>query len=158
MKKLLFSAILYCFYTTHSLAAKVSLEPLFDSSPEVEVKFEGLTLVQFWASWCRSCSEGFWDLKELKNKHQGLRYITVSLDEDKNTAQKYITKNPKFANLKKLSYLDSKNKLSGLYSVESVPTILLLQDGKVIERREGHYFQSSVRELEAKIKSLGRKR
>ena len=55
---------------------------------------KGPTVLQFWASWCRSCSEVFYDMKEATTKSKGVSYFTISIDEDYNTMKKYLEKHP----------------------------------------------------------------
>jgi thioredoxin 1 len=43
--------------------------------------------------------------------------------------------------------VDTNPQVAGNYSVKSVPTVLLFEDGKVIERRTGAIAEDSLREL-----------
>ena len=98
-----------------------------------------VSLVQFWASWCHSCAVTVFDVFDIKKHNDDLRYIAVSIDEDKNAALSYLKKHPLAAKISYSSYIDLKKEMSQTFNVQTVPTLFLIDsNGKVIIRHEGH--------------------
>jgi thioredoxin 1 len=84
-----------------------------DSSFEQEVlKAKGLTLVDFWATWCSPCRMLAPVLEEVAAEHDGKLVIgKVDVDSCPNTAM--------------------------TYGVQSIPTMILFKDGEPLERLVG---------------------
>lgn len=93
-----------------------------DFETQVE-KTEGLTVVDFWATWCAPC-----------------RMIAPVLDQ---LAQQYDGK----ARVMKLD-VDSNVKTASRFNVRSIPTMLFFKDGKLVDQVIG----ADKAKLEAKFK------
>ncbi len=93
--------------------AKEHLKSVSDASFDAEVlKAERPTLVDFWAPWCGPCRAMGPVLEEIARDYEGrLNVVKVNVDE-----------NPK---------------ISLLYGVRSIPTLLLIKDGEIRETRVG---------------------
>jgi thioredoxin 1 len=93
--------------------AKEHLKSVGDASFDAEVlKAERPTLVDFWAPWCGPCRAMTPVLEEIARDYEGrLNVVKVNVDE-----------NPK---------------ISLLYGVRSIPTLLLIKDGEIRETRVG---------------------
>ncbi len=76
-------------------------------SQEVE-KFNGLTLVDFWATWCGPCQVIAPVIEQLAEEYDG-RVKVAKLDTDAN--QRTTVK----------------------YNVRSIPSVLLFKDGQLVE-------------------------
>lgn len=84
-----------------------------DTDFELEVeKQSGLTVVDFWATWCAPC-----------------RMIAPILDQ---LASEYAGK----AKVTKLD-VDSNQKTASRFNVRSIPTILFFKDGKLVDQVVG---------------------
>jgi len=116
---------------------------------------EGETLLlQFWASWCHSCSALMWDMDEIASKNDGVRYLAVSIDDDHEAARAYIRKHRLFDKYSDRYFVDTDKVLSSSLDVTTVPTILLVNDqGDVLVRKSGHLnatdFQDFTRAMRA---------
>ncbi len=73
---------------------------------------EGVTMVDFWATWCGPCIKQGPIIEEIANDFNG-RAVIGKLDVDKN------------------------EKMRDDYYVRTIPTIIFFKDGKVVERLVG---------------------
>lgn len=100
---------------------KVTLSAFRDKNP---------VLLNFYADFCGPCKEEFPHLKEIDEKFssKGLRVISVSLDEDRETASRIPNQNRvKFPVL-----FDPKGTIAEKYAVRAIPhTVVIGKDGKV---------------------------
>lgn len=70
-----------------------------------------LVLVDFWASWCGPCKMVGPIYEELSNEVNGVKFIKVNVDENQATAREY--------------------------QVASIPTILAIKNGEVVDSSIG---------------------
>jgi thioredoxin 1 len=86
---------------------------LTDSNFDTEVKKPGAPiLVDFWAEWCGPCRMVAPILEQLSDEYTGkVRIGKVNVDDH--------------------------NALAGKYGIQSIPTLLLFKDGKVVEQYIG---------------------
>ncbi len=68
-------------------------------------------LVDFWAAWCGPCQMVGPLVEQLSEEMSGIKFVKVNIDEEP--------------------------ELAGRYQVESIPTFLLIKDGKVVKREVG---------------------
>lgn len=97
-----------------------------------EISKNRLTIIDFWASWCRPCMQEMPNIKALHSQYKTLGIIGVSLDEDKEQWQNTI--NEQDLNWVQLSDLQGWNsKAARLFEVSSIPyTLVVAQDGTII--------------------------
>ena len=69
---------------------------------------ESLVLVDFWAEWCGPCRAISPIVEQIAREYPSIKVAKLNVDD-----------NPK---------------LSMIYDVRSIPTIMLFEDGKVVER------------------------
>ena len=81
-----------------------------DSTFEQETA-EGLVLIDFWATWCGPCKMIAPVIEELANEMENVKFVKVDVD-----------KNPGSA---------------GKYQIQSIPTLLIFKDGKVVDTLVG---------------------
>jgi thiol-disulfide isomerase/thioredoxin len=95
-----------------------------------------VTLVDFWASWCKPCRMENPNVVKLYNEFhsKGLNIIGVSLDEDADEWKKAIIKDQ--LTWKQVSNLKGwQDPIARLYEVEQIPTTLLLDNsGKIVAK------------------------
>lgn len=95
-----------------------------------------VTLLQFWASWCPSCSGLMRDLEAVALARPKLRYLSVSTDEKRDSAMRALASLPYTEGLR---LHDATQRWATRYAVQTVPTIVVLSaDGEIIYRHEGH--------------------
>jgi thioredoxin 1 len=89
------------------------------------LKSNKLTVVDFWAEWCGPCRRVGPAVEELANEYNGKVNIgKLNVDHSPNTCQKY--------------------------NITSIPTLLFIKNGKVVDRLVGAHPKSA---MEKKIKA-----
>jgi thiol-disulfide isomerase/thioredoxin len=104
---------------------------------EVELsKLEGknVVLLDFWATWCPPCREVMPALLEVSNEYKakGVRYLAVNLREEPAKISAYL----KSVKLDIEVPLDKDGKIAGLYHVEGIPTMAIVDKKGIV--REVH--------------------
>jgi thioredoxin 1 len=91
-----------------------------DANFETEVeKADGLTIVDFWATWCGPCRMVAPILDQLATEYEGKLKVT-KLDVDANI------------------------KTGSRFNVRSIPTLLFFKDGKVVDQIIGAVPKASI--------------
>jgi peroxiredoxin len=112
------------------------------------VRFGGatsaLTLVNVWATWCRSCKEEFAELEKTRVAYEGkgLKVIAVSVDQGSSTkVQAFVAaQGSQFPVVH-----DHDAKISALYGVGGLPSTYLIDgSGKVIWSLTGSFLEDSA--------------
>ena len=83
--------------------------------------FQGLVLVDFWATWCGPCQMLAPVIDEISNEQKDLKIVKVDVDSEPDLAVKY--------------------------NVSSIPTVIIFKDGKIIDtiigfRQKSDYLNS----------------
>ncbi len=88
---------------------------------------KGVTLVDFWAEWCGPCRMVAPIIEELASEYEGKAIIgKVDVDENPDVAMKF--------------------------NIRSIPTILILKDGEVVDKQVGATTKQKLTEkLEAHL-------
>jgi len=103
-----------------------------------------LTLVNVWATWCRSCKEEFAELEKTRVAYEskGLKVVAVSVDQGSSTkVQAFVTaQGSQFPVVH-----DHDAKISALYGVGGLPSTYLIDgSGKVIWSLTGSFLEDSA--------------
>jgi cytochrome c biogenesis protein CcmG, thiol:disulfide interchange protein DsbE len=104
----------------------------------VELKGENLTIIDFWATWCKPCVTAMPKINMLyeKYKTQGVNVIGVSMDGTRSRAKI----SPLVSSLS-VTYpivIDFNNDLSNAFGVSVLPTLIILdKNGKKVFEHEG---------------------
>lgn len=119
-----------------------------------EFQGEELTIIDFWATWCKPCVKAMPELNGLYNayKDKGVGMIGLSVDSPRNVA-----KIGPFVRSMGIDYpvlLDLDQKLMGEYNVVAIPTLIVLNDkGEVLYKHTG-YQPGDKTILKNKLESL----
>jgi thiol-disulfide isomerase/thioredoxin len=119
-----------------------------------DLKGENLTVIDFWATWCKPCIKSIPKFVEMNEKlaPQGVSFIGISVDGPRN-----LSKVKPFAKSLGINYpvlLDTDNSLMARLRVQAVPTLLIVNsDDEVVYFHEG-YSPGEEKMIEAEIIKL----
>ncbi|MBI2667470.1 thioredoxin [Candidatus Woesearchaeota archaeon] len=86
----------------------------------IEKELKGKIIIDFWADWCYPCKEMSPLFEEISKEIKGLKFAKIDVDEEPEIASRF--------------------------GVMSIPTFLLLKDGKEVKRFVGVMAKSSLKE------------
>lgn len=118
-----------------------------------DLKGDKLTVLDFWASWCRPCLKAMPKLEKVYQEvsDKGVAVIGVNVDGPRS-----FSKALPLINSLKISYpniSDIEGKLKDELEVSSMPTLLIVKGNKVVYRHEG-YAPGDEEEWLKKIEKL----
>lgn len=105
-----------------------------------------LVLLDFWASWCGPCIAQIPDIKKLTEQFhsEDIEVIGVSLDRNPKDFKSAISQ----YQMTWKHILDHRKKISNLYSISAVPTILLIdREGKIIFKNDKGHTVNDLQKL-----------
>lgn len=109
-------------------------------------------LMQFWASWCTSCSSLMIQMQEFAEEHkaQNLKFVTVSVDEELSAAKSYFEHLPAdFKSLADFAYFDKAGDFAEKLRVKAIPSIMLISSsGEIVMQLTGHPNSSQIKDME----------
>jgi thiol-disulfide isomerase/thioredoxin len=119
-----------------------------------ELKGTNLTILDFWATWCKPCQRSIPAMVELYDRYQpeGVEIIGINIDSPRNLPKV----RPVSASLG-INYpvlLDSNSELMGKLHVTVVPTLLILDTNDEIIYRHQGYRPGDEKVLEEKLDEL----
>ena len=86
---------------------------------EVVINYEGVALVDFWATWCGPCKMIAPIIEELSEEMPNIKVAKVDVDENENLANKY--------------------------EISSIPTLMIFKGGKLVETLVGFMPKDSLK-------------
>lgn len=102
--------------------------------------FKGkVVLVDFWATWCLPCRATKEVLDSVRAKHPGLEVLSVGIDENRKTFDKYVKEKP-FSN----PVLFDTRQTFKAWHVVPLPAVFLVKDGQVVAQWTGATSESSI--------------
>jgi thiol-disulfide isomerase/thioredoxin len=101
-------------------------------------------VLQFFASWCTSCGGVATEMRAALQAHPGIRYVPVSLDEERAAAAK--------GPFGKNAYFDKGRALATALGDVGVPTVVVVGgDGQMLAKISGHFGAAQRGELESAL-------
>lgn len=157
MKNIL-SGIILLIALCYNNSTKAQIIPAFDlNDPKgkslnfEDLKGEKLTIIDFWATWCKPCLNAIPRLIELSEKYhdRGVRFIGISVDGPRSIAKVL----PMVETLK-IPYpilLDQDMNIANQLSIAAFPTLLFVgPNNKILKFHEGFSSGEEV-EIEKEI-------
>ena len=119
-----------------------------------KLKGEKLTVVDFWATWCKPCARALPKLNMLYERYaeEGTAFIGINVDSPRNSS-----KVKPFANSYKIKYpivRDPNSSFSGEVSVNSFPTLFIINSNNEIIYIHQGYKPGDEKLIEKEIRML----
>lgn len=112
-----------------------------------------VVLVDIWASWCGPCKEEMPLLDEMAGrlKNKGVEIIAVSVDEDKNSAQDFLSSRPNWA----LTVAhDPKGKLPDALQPSKMPSSYIVDAQGIIRYVNEGFERGDIKVIEKRLVAL----
>jgi thiol-disulfide isomerase/thioredoxin len=152
MKRLVKKSLSALLTLTLSLSAFASNDSINELQKEL-TKAEGqVVFIDFWASWCSPCRKSFPWMNEMQEKYSkmGFKIISVNLDEDHESATKFLSDVP--ANFPVV--FDPEFHLAKKFNVKGMPSSYFInRTGKLVISHVG-FKKSEIEKYENQIKKL----
>ena len=113
-----------------------------------------VTVVDFWASWCRPCKEEFPFLIELNNNYseKGFAFLAVNLDEEIANMNNFLKKYSKDINFKIITDPDSK--IANQFNIEAIPSTFVLDKKGVLRYMHVGFSPGDKEKFKTEIETL----
>lgn len=112
------------------------------------------TVIQFWASWCHSCTSLMWDLDRIVSGSAGARHLMVALDTGRDEALRTLGEHPLAERLLPRTYLDPDGQMSARLGVSAVPTVIVVDRyGAISWRGQGHLNSRDFNQIRSELAS-----
>jgi len=158
MRNFIFAIFLFVFFSQPALAGKLPdfrLKNLDNKTVAYsQLKGKKLTVLDFWATWCKPCVRAIPKLVKLHEQYkaQGVEIIGINVDGTRN-----LSKVKPFSHSLNISYpvlLDVNNELMNKLKVTAMPTLLIVDANDEIVFFHQGYRPGDEKTLEDEIKKL----
>ena len=110
----------------------------------------GVTIINFWATWCQPCRREMRDLQQLYNTHRGrLRVLALNIGESATVTRKWTAE----LGLTYDILLDQSGAVSAIYQIRGLPTTFVLDEEHRIRRL--YYGPVTFEQLRRDIELIG---
>ena len=101
---------------------------------QLQLKKEKIYIIDFFASWCKSCKREMPDLAKVSRtvNHQKVELIGIDVDEDTSCAEKFQKTLKKAGNLPFRVINDPKGKIIGRFDPMGTPAVYIIQNHKIV--------------------------
>ena len=103
------------------------------------LKGETLTVIDFWATWCKPCEKSLPKLVQLSNEFEdkGVNFVGISIDGPRNLAK--VKPFARSLGVKYPVLLDLNSEVMARLSVRAVPTLLIVNaQNEIVYFHEGY--------------------
>ena len=125
-----------------------------DNKSFSELKGERLTLIDFWATWCKPCIKGIPDLNLIYDtyKDRGVSFIGINCDGPRSVAK--VKPVSKSLQIKYPVLLDINSDIKNELNLMAFPTLIIVNaSGKIVWIHEG-FVSGDSEEIIAEIEKL----
>jgi thiol-disulfide isomerase/thioredoxin len=133
----------------HVLEGLVDFEGVPIELPTLEGR---VTVIDFWASWCAPCRQGFRYLDQLYRTYagRGFQLLGISADEDARAARTFVSRmRPRFDTM-----WDRSGLVRARFAVQALPTTVLIDPGvRMVHRTQG-FDPGAHKVLESHVRRL----
>lgn len=126
----------------------------FETKSFNELKGEKLTLIDFWATWCKPCIQAIPKLRQLREnyKEKGLEIIGINTDSPRNSAKvKAFTKTH---NINYPILRDTNSNIARTLNVSAFPTLFIVNSANEIVYTHTGFKIGDEKIIEAEIEKL----
>ena len=122
-----------------------------------DLKGEKLTLIDFWATWCKPCLKAIPELNKIYDvyKSKGVEIIGINCDGPRSTAK--VAPLSKSLQIKYPVLLDINAEIMNDLGLQAYPTLLFVNpDGKIVWTHEGYVTGDAeiiIAEIEKNLKA-----
>jgi cytochrome c biogenesis protein CcmG, thiol:disulfide interchange protein DsbE len=150
-------AVIVIFFLSINLLAQNQIDFSAETLDNTEIQFsdvykEGVTLVSFWALWCKPCRAEMRHLEAIYEKYSDLGFTIIGINQD---SPRSVAKVKAYVSSHNLSFpivTDASQEIFQQFNGQSIPlTILYNKKGEVIYKHVG-YLPGDEIELEKEIK------
>ena len=131
--------LLLCGYSGKTQIPDLELKSLENKLVSIEdLQGEKLTVIDFWATWCKPCVAAIPKLNEIHNQfsEKGVSFIGINVDGPRNQAK--VKPFVKSLNISYPILLDTDQELVNDFNVGAFPTLIVLNEkGKEVFVHEG---------------------
>ena len=121
---------------------------------EYIAKKDKVTVISFWATWCKPCKKAIPELNKIyeKYKENGLEIIGISCDGPRSASK--VAPLSKSLQIKYPVLLDINSELRTDLNVSAFPTLIFVnKNGEIVKTHEG-FLSGDEKEIEDEVKLL----